>query len=60
MTDHLLNNSVLQREIFFDILDDVLERSGSIDADVHIPLNKKTRCNPAGGEIQFVQKPPPC
>ena len=41
MTDHLLNNSVAQRETFFDILDDVIERSGSIDADVHIPLNKK-------------------
>ena len=43
MTDHLLNNSESQRETFFDILDDVIERSGSIDADVHIPLNKKNQ-----------------
>ena len=41
MTDHMINNTSDQNNVFLDILSDVMNRANGFDADVMIPVDQK-------------------
>ena len=41
MADHVLNNGADQQETFFDIIEDILDKSGNFDASVMLPTSRK-------------------